>query len=76
MKEVLPWFVHWVCRAGTRDFCIAFAILIGPVIFFSSPYTTHFNAFVPIVQQAGQAAVLGRLSLSMCLRSYRPLVLI
>jgi hypothetical protein len=30
--------------------------------------TVHFfNSFVPIAQQAGQAAVLGRLSLSMCL---------
>jgi hypothetical protein len=27
----------------------------------------YFNAFVPIAQQAGQAAVLGRLSLVVCL---------
>jgi hypothetical protein len=27
----------------------------------------HFNSFVPIAQQAVQAVVLGRLSLSMCL---------
>ncbi len=27
----------------------------------------YFNSFVPFAQQAGQAAVLGRLSLSMCL---------
>ncbi len=27
----------------------------------------YFKSFVPITQQAGQAAVLGRLSLSMCL---------
>jgi len=27
----------------------------------------YFNSFVTITQQAGQAAVLGRLSLSMCL---------
>jgi hypothetical protein len=30
--------------------------------------TVHYlNSFVPIAQQAGQAAVLGRLSLSVCL---------
>jgi hypothetical protein len=33
-------------------------------------FTLHyFNSFVPIVQQAGQAVVLGRLSLNMCLWS-------
>jgi hypothetical protein len=31
MKEVLPWFFRWACRAGTRDFCYALAALIGPV---------------------------------------------
>jgi hypothetical protein len=31
------------------------------------PAVHHFNSFVPIAEQAGQAAVLGRLSLSMCL---------
>ncbi len=62
-----PWLVRWACRAGTRDFSSALAALIGPVqnIFF---LTVHFfNAFEPIAQNAGQAAVLGRLSLSMCL---------
>ncbi len=29
----------------------------------------YFNSFVPIVQQVGQAAVLGRLSFSVCLWS-------
>ncbi len=65
IKGVLPWLVPWACRASTRDFCSALAALVGPVqnIFF---HTVHcFNAFVPIAQQAGQAAVLGRLSLSM-----------
>jgi|688.fasta_scaffold435078_1 hypothetical protein len=28
----------------------------------------YFNAIVPVAQQAGQEAVLGRLSLSVCLR--------
>jgi hypothetical protein len=40
-------------------FCFALAALVGPV--------QYFNSFVLIVQQAGQAAVLGRLSLSVCL---------
>jgi hypothetical protein len=51
-----------LCK-GTRDFCSAFAALVGLVhnIFF---FVVHyFNSFIPITQQAGQAAVLGRLSL-------------
>ncbi len=54
----------WACRADSRDFCSALAAPFGPVqnIFF---HTVHyFYSFVPIVQQVGQAAVLGRLSLS------------
>ncbi len=31
MKGVLPWFVRWACRAGTREFCSALAALVGPV---------------------------------------------
>jgi hypothetical protein len=52
---------------GTREFRYALAALVGPVqnIFFLSVHC--FNYFVPIAEQAGQAAVLGRLSLSMCL---------
>ncbi len=67
MKGVLTWLVRWACRAGPRDFCSALAALVGPVqnIFF---LTLHFfNSFVPIAQHSGQAAVLGRLSLSVCL---------
>ncbi len=65
-----PSLVRWACHAGTRDFCTAFAAQVGPVqnIFF---LTVHFfSSFFPMAQQAGhcgQAAVLGRLSLSMCL---------
>jgi hypothetical protein len=41
--------------------------VFGPVQnFFSSPYTISVS-LTPIAQQAGQAAVLGRLSLSVCL---------
>jgi hypothetical protein len=46
---------------STNEFCL------GPVqniVFLSAQY---FDSFVPIAQQAGQAAVLGRLSISMCL---------
>jgi hypothetical protein len=61
------WLVCWACRAGKRDFCPALAALVGPVqnIFF--PAVHYFNSFFPITQQAGQAVVLGRLSLIMCL---------
>ncbi len=61
------WLVRWTCRAGTRDICSALAALVGPVknIFFLTVH--YFNSFVPIAQQAGQADVLGRLSLSVCL---------
>jgi hypothetical protein len=69
MKGVLSWLVGWASRAGTRYFCSAFAALVGPVqnIFF---LTVHYSIpFSPIAQQAGQAAVLGRLSLSVSLFS-------
>ncbi len=63
---VLLWLVRWACRAGTRDFCSALAALFG-LIQNNFPTVHYFNAYVPITQQAGQAAVLDRLSLSMCL---------
>jgi hypothetical protein len=51
-----------------KRFCSALAALIGPLykifVFLAIHY---FNSFDPIDQQAGQAAVLGRLSLSVCL---------
>jgi hypothetical protein len=66
MKGVDPWLVRWACRAGTRDFCSAFIALVGPEqkMFL---LTVHFQFFGPIAQQAGRAAMLGRLSLSTCL---------
>jgi hypothetical protein len=63
MKGVLPWLVHWAFRARKRDFCSAFAALVGPVYFFLTVH--YFNSVVPFAQQAVQAAVLGRLSLSL-----------
>jgi hypothetical protein len=64
MKEVLSWLFRWACRAGAGDLP-GLQALVGPVknIFF---LTVHFsNSFFPIAQQAEQAAVLGRLSLSL-----------
>jgi hypothetical protein len=70
MKGFLSWLVRWAGRAGTRYFCSALAALVGLVqnIFFSTVH--YFNAFIPIAQQAGQAAELGHLSLSVCLWLY------
>ncbi len=65
MKGVLSWLVRWACRTGTRDFCSALAALY-PVQNVFSLTVHYFNAFVLVTQQAGQAAVLGRLSLSVC----------
>ncbi len=60
MKGVLPWLVRWACRAGPRDLVSSVQNVFCLTVHF-------FNPFVPIVQQAGQAAVLGHLSLRMCL---------
>ncbi len=67
LNRVLTWLVRWSCRAGTRDFCPALAAPVGPVQNISFLAVHNFNSFVLIAKQAGQAAVLGRLSLSMCL---------
>jgi hypothetical protein len=50
-----------------KSFCRALAALVGPIqnTFFLTVH--YFNPFVPTAQQAVQAAVLDRLSLSMCL---------
>jgi hypothetical protein len=63
-------FLHWLVRralpAGTRDFCPALTALVGlaqSVVFLTVHY---FSSFVPIAQQARQAVMLGRRSLSMC----------
>jgi hypothetical protein len=66
MKGVLPWLVRWICCAGTSDFCPVLAALVGPVENISFPPRTVFQ-LICHRQQAGQAVVLGRLSLSMCL---------
>ncbi len=66
MNGVLPQLVHLACPASTRDFCSALAARAGLVQNILSLTVHYLNYFVPIAQQAGQAAVLGRLSLSMC----------
>jgi hypothetical protein len=57
------WLVCWAVQWRARDL----TALVGPVqnIFFLTVH--YFDFFFPIAQQPGQAAVLGRLSLSMCL---------
>jgi hypothetical protein len=69
-EEVLPWLVRWACRTCTRDFCSALATLFGSLQYIFFPAEHYFHSFVPITQQADQAAVLGHLSLSvsLCLR--------
>ncbi len=51
----------WACRANSRDFCSALAAIVGP------EQNIFKNSFVSIAQEAGQAAVLGCLSLGMSL---------
>jgi hypothetical protein len=55
-----PSFLPWACRPITKYYFL----------------TVHyFNSFAPNAQQAGQTAVMGRLSLSMCLW-FNPMLLI
>ncbi len=61
------WLIHWACHVGTRNFCSALAALVGPVQNICFLIVHYFKSFVPVTQQAGQAAMLDRLSLSMCL---------
>jgi hypothetical protein len=53
-------------KVNIKDFCSALAALVGPVKNICCLTVHYFNFFVPIAHQAGQAAVLGRLSLSVC----------
>ncbi len=64
MKGAPSWLVLWACRAPVQE------IFVLPWLLLSALFTLHYyNSFVPIAQQAGQgqAAVQGRLSLSMYL---------
>ncbi len=47
MKGVLPWFVRWARRAGTRDSNPALAALVSPVQnIFSSSYTISIHVSI------------------------------
>jgi len=70
-----PWLARWACCADIRDFCLTLAALIGPVPNIAFLTVHYFHSFVLMGQQAGQAAVLGRLSRSMCLWRQRKLTL-
>ncbi len=61
----LGWSVGLVLPLQKLLSCLG--ALVGPVqnIFFLA--VDYFNSFVPVAKQGGQAAVLGRMSLSMCL---------
>ncbi len=65
---VLRW--GWARRANIRDFCPTLVGTVQNIIFLTVHY---FTSFVPVAQQAGQAAVLGRLSFNMSLVSTLPL---
>ncbi len=66
-KRGLPWLVRWACPAAKREFCSVLAAPVGPVqnIFVISVH--YLNSLASIAQKAGQAKVLGHLSLSMYL---------
>jgi hypothetical protein len=76
LKVVFSWLFRWLalsCRS--KRFFSALAALVDPVqnIFFLTVH--YFNAFDPIAKQAGQSAVLGRLSLSV-LSLHSPLIIL
>jgi hypothetical protein len=68
--QIVGWFVGVVMPVEQIFFCLG--CLVGPVqnIFL---LTVHYS-YVSITQQAGQAAVLGRLSLSMCLWAFQRVI--
>jgi hypothetical protein len=69
MRGVLPWRVRWTRRAGTKGVCLALSTVVSQlqnIIFL----TAHFFTVLGLIaQQAWQATMLGRLSLSVCLWS-------
>jgi hypothetical protein len=61
----LGWFVGLVVLVQEIWSCLGCSSRLGKNIFYLTG--RYFNSFVLITQQAGQAAVLGRLSLGVCL---------
>jgi hypothetical protein len=69
MNGILTWLVGSLglsCRYKRFFFCLGCSSRPSTKYFFTIVH--FFNFFVPNAQQAGQAAVRGRLSLSVCLR--------
>jgi hypothetical protein len=64
MKRVLSRLVCYSLCARIKDFCVPLAGLVGPVQSTFILTMHHFNLLVLIAQQAGQAVVLGHLSLN------------
>ncbi len=60
MAGVLPWLFLWARCASTIDFCPALAAPVSPVQIIISPHCP----------EPGQAVVMGRLSLCICLQQY------
>ncbi len=60
MTEVLPWLFRWARRASTINFCPVLAAPVSPVQ----------NIISPRCPEPGQAVVMGRLSLCLCLQQY------
>jgi hypothetical protein len=67
MKGARSWLVLWACRADTRDFCSALTALVAAHYNIFCPQPTLFQFLCPHRQLPGQTAVLGHLSLSVCL---------
>jgi hypothetical protein len=47
MKGFHPWLAHWVRHAGTRNFCPAFADLVGPLQNIFSMHCKLFQFICP-----------------------------
>ncbi len=70
-NESVPLLVgSWACRAA----CSALVALVGPVQNIFSLALAYFSSFVPIAHQAGQAAVLGRMSLRVVSAQDKPTI--
>jgi hypothetical protein len=68
LKGVLPWLVHWACLIGKEIFVLPLLLPAEYKFFF---LTVQYTILIPLRphRPAGQAAMLCRLSLSMCLWS-------
>jgi hypothetical protein len=67
MKGILPWLVRWAFTCPYKRFLSSLGCSSRPNTKYLFPHVHYFNSFVPTAQQVGQAVVLVRLSLSMCI---------